>query len=130
MVCPDYFAQTTKWGTVKVANCSQTGRDALRGRVERGIFKSSYERAASVAQLLATAVVLTTASYLHDTRLLRILAVLAAILTTFFALTITCGVRALVFILVLSHVNYLLLDPLGCLPVPVNPRTAAFRRQA
>lgn len=55
--------------------------------------------------LLATGIVLATASYLHDTRLLRILAVLAAILTALFAGTIACGVRTLVFILVLSHVN-------------------------
>jgi hypothetical protein len=57
---------------------------------------------------------LTTASYLHDMRLLRILAVLAAILAAFFARAIACWVRTLIFILVLSHFE-LLLDPV--LPV-------------
>lgn len=47
---------------------------------------------------------LATASDLHDTRLLRILAVLTTILTALFALTIACRVRTLVFVLVLSHV--------------------------
>ncbi len=69
---------------------------------------------------------LATASYLNHTRLLRILAVLAAILTTFFALTIACRVRTLVFILVLSHV--IPPDTLG-FRVSVHPRVAAFRRQ-
>ncbi len=58
--------------------------------------------------MLATSCVLTTAAYFHNTRLLRIFAVLAAILAAFLARTIACRVRALVLILV-SHV--LLLDP-------------------
>lgn len=48
----------------------------------------------------------TTASDLHDARFLCILAVLATVLTVFFTPTIARGVRALVFILVLSHLNY------------------------
>lgn len=68
-----------------------------------------YKRATSVVLLLATGVVLATASYLHDTGLLGIFAVLAAILTAFFAGTIACRVRTLIFILVLSHVNYSLI---------------------
>lgn len=70
---------------------------------------------------------LATASDLNDTRLFRILAVLAAILAAFFARTIACRVSALVFILVLSH--ELLLDPLVVL-LSSNPRTVEFRRQA
>ena len=58
---------------------------------------------------LAAGVVLATAAYLHYTRLLRVLAVLTAILTAFFARTIACRVHALVFILVLSHMNYSLI---------------------
>jgi len=96
-------------GDGKVANGSQTGRDALQGESRTGHLKSSYERAASVAHLLATAVVLATASYLHDARLLSILAVFAAILTAFLATTIARRVRTLVFILFLSHVNYSLI---------------------
>ncbi len=68
---------------------------------------------------------LATASYLHDTRLLRILAVLAAILTAFLARTVACRVRTLIFILILSHLK-LLLDPVGCLPITVNPGTGNF----
>ena len=56
--------------------------------------------------VLAAGVVFTTASYLHDAGFLCILAVLATVLAVFFTRTIARGVRALVFILVLSHLNY------------------------
>jgi hypothetical protein len=46
---------------------------------------------------------LTTATYLHNTRLFRILAILAAILTVFLARTIARRVCAFVLILVLGH---------------------------
>ncbi|MCM3900991.1 MAG: hypothetical protein ND866_04735 [Pyrinomonadaceae bacterium] len=62
-----------------------------------------------MASLLAARVVLTAAPYLHNTRLLRILAILATILAAFLARTIACGVLALVFILVISHLNYSLI---------------------
>ena len=54
---------------------------------------------------LAAGVVLTTATYLHYARLLRVLAVLTAILTAFFARAIASRVFTLVLFLVLSHVN-------------------------
>jgi hypothetical protein len=57
---------------------------------------------------LATAVVLTTATYLHDTRLLSILAVFAAIFAPFFRWTITYRVRALTLFLVICHLATLL----------------------
>ena len=50
---------------------------------------------------LPTAGVLTTATYLHDTRLLSILAVFAAIFAPFFRWTVTCWVRALTLFLVI-----------------------------
>jgi hypothetical protein len=56
--------------------------------------------------VLAAGVVFTTASDLHDARFLCILTVLATVLTVFFTRTIARRVRALVFILVLSHLNY------------------------
>ena len=56
---------------------------------------------------LPTAVVLTTATYLHDTRLLSILAIFAAIFAPFFRWTITCRVRALTLFLVI-HLTTLL----------------------
>jgi hypothetical protein len=52
---------------------------------------------------LPAGVVLATATYLHHTRLLSILAILAAVLASFFTRTIACGVCALVFILIVSH---------------------------
>ena len=58
-------------------------------------------RAAAIMPGLPTAVVLTTATYLHDTRLLSILAVFAAIFAPFFRGTITCRVRALTLFLVI-----------------------------
>jgi hypothetical protein len=58
---------------------------------------------------LATAVVLTTATYLHDMRLLSILAVFAAILAAFFRGTVTCRVRTLILFLVICHLATLLL---------------------
>jgi hypothetical protein len=60
------------------------------------------------AELLTAGVVLTTATYLHNTGLLSILAILAAIFTALLARTIACGMCALVFILVVSHLIHLL----------------------
>lgn len=85
---------------------SQTGREGLLAEID-GRLQLAYRLqrvSESPGHLLAASVVLTTASNLHDTRLLRILAVFAAILTAFFARTIARRMRALVFILVLSHV--------------------------
>jgi len=56
---------------------------------------------------LAAAVMFTTTTYLHDTRLLSILAVFAAILAPFFRWTITCRVRALPLFLVIHLTNLL-----------------------
>ena len=57
---------------------------------------------------LATAVVLTAATYLQDMRLFSILAVFATILASLFRGTITRGVRTLILFLVICHLATLL----------------------
>ncbi len=52
---------------------------------------------------LATTVVLTSATYLHDMRLLSILAVFATILAAFLRGTVTRRVRTLILFLVICH---------------------------
>jgi hypothetical protein len=75
-----------------------------RCRGNGGVSKRYRLEVAVISQhVLAAGVVFTTASDLHDARFLCILAVLATVLTVFFTRTIARGVRALVFILVLSH---------------------------
>jgi hypothetical protein len=70
------------------------------------VLRYRLEVAVISQHVLAAGVVFTTASDLHDARFLCILAVLATVLTVFFTRTIARGVRALVLILVLSHLNY------------------------
>ena len=57
---------------------------------------------------LATAVVLTAATYLQDMRRLSILAVFATILASFFGGTITRRMRTLILFLVICHLATLL----------------------
>lgn len=94
-------------GTFANSECDygQAGRETLPGR--GGVYKRYRLQVAVISQhVLAAGVVFTTASDLHDARFLCILTVLATVLTVFFTRTIARGVRALVFILVLSHLNY------------------------
>jgi hypothetical protein len=57
---------------------------------------------------LATAGVLTAATYLQDMRLLSVLAVFATILASFFRGTITRRMRTLILFLVICHLATLL----------------------